>query len=68
MQNLAKKCFGLSGMFILIFGLSGCNPTVKVEPPDKPIQINMNINVQHKIQVQVEREIDQLIKQNKDIF
>ena len=25
--------------------VSGCSPTVKVQSPDKPIEINMNVNI-----------------------
>ena len=33
------------------FLLDACSPTVKVEAPDKPIDVNMNVNIKHKIKV-----------------
>ena len=48
--------------------LSACTPTVKVEAPDKPIEINMNVKIEHEIRVKVEKEIDELITNNKDLF
>lgn len=46
---------------------SACTPTVKVEAPDKPIEINMNINIRHEILVKVEREVEEMFE-NKEIF
>jgi YnbE-like lipoprotein len=48
--------------------LAGCAPTVKVQAPDKPIEINLNVNIEHKIKVEIDRDVQQAIKQNKDIF
>lgn len=53
---------------IAVLWMTGCSPTVKVEAPDKPIEINMNIKIQHEIRVKVEKDIDQMLKQNKNLF
>ncbi|ACD90155.1 MAG: YnbE family lipoprotein [Chlorobium limicola] len=47
---------------------SGCSPTVKVEAPDKPIVINMNIKIDHEIRVKVDRELDSLLDTKKGLF
>ena len=41
---------------------SACNPTVKVEAPDKPIEINMNINIKHEILIKVEKQVEDLLE------
>lgn len=38
-------------IFSLTVLLTACTPTVKVEAPDKPIDVNMNVNIKHKIKV-----------------
>lgn len=48
--------------------IAACTPTVKVEAPDKPIEINMNVNIEHRVKVEIERDVQQAIKNNKDIF
>lgn len=48
--------------------LTGCSPTVKVEAPDKPIVINMNIRIDHEIRVKLDRDIEQMLDTRKDIF
>ena len=42
--------------------------TVKVEAPEEPIEINLNVNVSGEVRVKLEREIDDLIAENPDIF
>lgn len=48
--------------------LIACTPTVKLEAPDKPIEINLNVNIEHRIKVEIEKDVRQTIQQNKDIF
>lgn len=48
--------------------LSGCSPTVKVEAPDKPIVINMNMKIDHKVKVKVQNDLKKAKKDNPDIF
>jgi hypothetical protein len=55
-------------VFYTVLYLSGCTPTVKVEVPDKPIEINMNVKIEHEIRLKVERDVDELITQNKGLF
>ncbi|GGP83821.1 YnbE family lipoprotein [Shewanella ulleungensis] len=47
--------------------LSGCTPTVKIEPPDKPIVINLNVKIEHEIRIKVDKELDTLIE-NDELF
>lgn len=48
--------------------LAACQPTVKVEAPDKPIEINLNVKVEQHVKVSIEKDVQKSIKQNKDIF
>ncbi|MDP2904170.1 MAG: YnbE family lipoprotein [Methylovulum sp.] len=48
--------------------LSGCTPSVRFEAPDKPIEINMNINLDHEIRLKVEKDVDELISNKKGLF
>jgi hypothetical protein len=49
-------------------GLAACQPTVKVEAPDKPIVINLNIKIEQEVRVKVDREVEDLLKKQPDIF
>lgn len=45
-----------------------CNPTVKVEAPDKPIVINLNVNISHEIRVKVDKDLDNAMTSKSGIF
>lgn len=47
---------------------SACTPTVKIEAPDKPIEINMNIKIQQEVRVKVDRDLDREISSNPELF
>jgi hypothetical protein len=56
----------LAGLVLVM--AAGCTPTVKLEAPDKPIEINMNVKIQQDVRVRVDRDVDQAIAQNPDLF
>ena len=45
-----------------------CKPTVKVEAPEKPITINMNIKIDHEIRVKLDKDIENMLDERTDIF
>jgi hypothetical protein len=48
--------------------MTGCSPTIRIEAPDKPIVINMNIKIDHEIRIKVDRELDSLLDNKKGLF
>jgi len=52
----------------LVFLVAACSPTVRVEAPEKPIEINMTVNIRHEILVKVEKDVQQLFDENKGLF
>jgi len=48
--------------------LGACQPTVKVEAPDKPIVINLNIKIEQEVRVKVDKEVEDLLKKQPDLF
>jgi hypothetical protein len=58
----------LIAMASLAGTLSACTPTVKVEAPDKPIEINMNIKIEQEVRVRVEKDLDAAMAENPDLF
>ncbi len=48
--------------------LLGCSPSVKLEAPEKPIEINMNVKIEHEIRLKVEKDVDELISNQKGLF
>ncbi|MBT7611053.1 MAG: YnbE family lipoprotein [Bacteriovoracaceae bacterium] len=54
-------------MMLAIF-ITNCAPTITVAAPDKPIEINLNVKIDHNIKVKVDKELDSVMKENEDIF
>lgn len=48
--------------------LAACTPTVQVQAPEKPIEINLNVNIEHRIKVEIQKDVQKSISQNPDIF
>jgi YnbE-like lipoprotein len=48
--------------------LGACNPTVKIEAPDKPIVINLNIKIEQDVRVRVDKDVEQLMRANPNLF
>ena len=48
--------------------MAGCTPTVKVEAPDKPIVINLNVKIEQEVRVKVDRDVDTLLQDNPNLF
>jgi len=55
-------------LIVLLSFLAGCSPTVKVQAPDKPIEINLNVKIEHEIRLQVDKELDGLFEDDSDVF
>jgi hypothetical protein len=58
----------LPSLVSLALLLAACSPTVRLEAPDKPIEINMTVNIKHEILVKVEKDVQQLFDSNKGLF
>ena len=52
---------------IALLALTGCTPTIKIEPPDKPIVINLNVKIEHEIRIKIDKELDELLT-NDELF
>jgi hypothetical protein len=49
----------------LLIGLCGC---VQVSAPDKPIEINLNVNVRQEVLVRLQRDAQDIIENNPELF
>ena len=55
-------------LIVLVAFLAACNPTVKIEAPDKPIEINLNVKIEHEIRLQVDRDLEGLFDDDSEVF
>jgi YnbE-like lipoprotein len=63
-NRLLRAAVGLA----LFLPGAACTPKVVVEPPKEPITINMNIKIEHEIRVKVDKDLEDAIATQKDIF
>ena len=47
---------------------AACAPRIEVAPPNEPITINLNVKIEHEIRVRVEKDLDELFKEQPGIF
>ena len=57
--------YGVPAVAVL---LAACTPTVQLQAPDKPIEINLNVNVEQHVKVEIDHDVNQAIAKRKDIF
>ena len=49
--------------------VAGCtHHTVQVEAPKDPIVINLNVRIEQEVKVKVEKDVDELLQDNPDLF
>lgn len=57
-----------SAMVLTAAALGACTPTVKVQAPDKPIVINLNVKIEQEVRIKVEEDAKELLRKRPDIF
>lgn len=60
MKNRTILSAGFAGL-----ALTGC---IQVKAPDKPIEINLNVKVQQEVVVRLQRDAQDLIQNNPELF
>ena len=58
----------MSWAAVATVALVACAPTIKVQAPDKPIEINLNVNIRQEVVVKLERDVQETLRQNPGIF
>ena len=64
-MNRAPRLKIAASALILLPLTASC---VTVRPPDKPIEINLNVKIEQEVLVRLQRDVDQLIRANPDVF
>jgi hypothetical protein len=53
---------------LLVLGLVACTHRVQVEAPKDPIVINLNVKIEQEVRVKVEKDVEDLLEENPDLF
>lgn len=47
---------------------SACTPRVELAVPNEPININLNVKIEHEIYIRVDKQLDSIINQDSGLF
>lgn len=68
MTFLSKASRGCCTVLLLLPLVAACQPTVKLEAPDKPIEINLNVKIEQEVRVSIARDVDKAIAADPSLF
>ncbi|HBT57638.1 MAG: YnbE family lipoprotein [Pseudomonadales bacterium] len=62
--------YGRSLMIAALAGLlvACAGPTVQLAAPSEPININLNVKIEHEIYVKVDRQLDDVFDESSGLF
>lgn len=57
------------GVVIAMLALMvACTPTVQLAMPNEPININLNVKIEHEIYIKVDKQLDDLFSKSSGLF
>ena len=63
-----RRTFLGIGLLAAVAATAACQPTVKLEAPQEPITINLNIKLDADVRIKLEKQAEDDIESNPDIF
>ena len=67
MKDEWKPYCALPALLLIVVG-AACTPRVAVEAPTEPITINLNVKIDHEVKVKVDKDLDQVISEDSELF
>jgi hypothetical protein len=52
----------------MLWLLVACRPTVQLAMPSEPININLNVKIEHEIYIKVDKQLDDLLSKSSGLF
>ncbi len=59
-----------SFLAVLLLGLlsTACTPTVQLAMPNEPININLNVKIEHEIYIKVDKALDSMFSESSGLL
>lgn len=67
-RSEARRRAGIGRCLAVTIGAAALTGCVQIETPDKPIEINLNINIRQEVVYRLDGDAKKLIEQNSEIF
>jgi hypothetical protein len=61
----ARQAVMKKAALLIVLASSGC---INIKAPDKPIEINLNVNIKQEVIVKLQKDVDALITSNPELF
>jgi type IV pilus biogenesis protein CpaD/CtpE len=55
-------------VFAMLGLMAACTPTVQLAMPNEPININLNVKIEHEIYIKVDKQLDDLFSKSSGLF
>ena len=65
MTRTQWKAVRLAGSIAAMLPLAGC---ITVKAPDKPIEVNLNVDIKQEVLVRLQQDVQQMIEKNPQAF
>lgn len=65
MKKQAQATAKLATAAAMMMPLGGC---ITVKPPDKPIEVNLNVDIKQEVLVRLQQDVQQMIDKNPQAF
>ena len=53
---------------VVLLAIAACQHRVQVEAPKDPIVINLNVKIEQEVRVRIEKDVEDLLAENPDLF
>ncbi len=67
-KNRARRRAVIGRSLAVMTGAAALTACVQIDTPDKPIEINLNINIRQEVVYRLDGDAKKLIEQNSEIF
>jgi YnbE-like lipoprotein len=64
-QSDARQAVMKKTALLIVLASSGC---INIKAPDKPIEINLNVNIKQEVIVKLQKDADDFITSNPELF
>lgn len=71
-MNAFGRSIAYNGVLALVLAsavlTASCTPTLKLQAPDEPIRIQLDVRIEQEVRMRVERELEDVLRERRDIY
>ena len=66
-NTVMRLCHPISILALALLA-TACTPRVELAVPNEPININLNVKIEHEIYIKVDKQLDSIINEDSGLF